>query len=369
MAMPLDSREENWNSFKTLNTWGAYQCYGDPDYRLMNKGTDLAPSTKKRTYYAPTELLTDLKNDTAYIRMQFNDKRETEAELSNLRQMIDFRLTAIPQDKQKAWLDREDVKIAFGLAYGEVRAWDEAIQYLEAALQAGNAECSVKVMEQLTNFRVRSASQKWSQFDAVGDEKAQSRCRSDIEKAIKALEPLCEFFPTPERYSIMGSAYKRLARMQINKKSPQATLEKMAHHYRQAYEKSGSTDYYSFTNMATANWLIKYLGKSSDSDFDALINDCDRIIAITQEKNSSNPNFWDSVALADCALVKLMLQRELSKTSANDVIELYRQAIKRGASPKQVGSVKEHLEFLMDLTQSLAQPIQDALKSIHEALP
>lgn len=64
-----------------------------------------------------------------------------------------------------------------------------------------------------------------------------------------------------------------------------------------------------------------------------------------------------------------MLQRELSKTSANDVIELYRQAIKRGASPKQVGSVKEHLEFLMDLTQSLAQPIQDALKSIHEALP
>jgi tetratricopeptide (TPR) repeat protein len=232
------AREENWNSFKTLNTWGAYQCYGDPDYCLINKGSVWAPSTKKRTYYAPAELLTDLKNDTAFIRMQFNDKRKTEAELSDLKQTIDVRLTAIPQDKQKAWLAREDVKIAFGLAYGELRAWDEAIQYLEAALQAGNAECSVKVMEQLTNFRVRSVSQRWSQVNRVTDEKAQSQCRTDIEKAIKELEPLCEFFPTSERYSIMGSAYKRLARMQINKKSLQNTLEKMALYYRKAYEKS-----------------------------------------------------------------------------------------------------------------------------------
>ncbi|HMW19623.1 MAG TPA: CHAT domain-containing protein [Nitrosomonas sp.] len=364
------AREENWNNFKTLNTWGAYQCYGDPDYRLMNKGTDLlAPSTKKKTYYAPAELLTDLKNDTAFIRMQLNDKRKTEAELSDLKQMIDGRLTAIPQDKQKAWLAREDVKIAFGLAYGELRAWDEAIQYLEAALQAGNAECSIKVMEQLTNFRVRAASQRWSQVDAVTDAKAQHQCRTDIEKAIKELELLCEFFPTSERYSIMGSAYKRLARMQTNKKSLQNALEKMALYYRKAYEKSGSTDYYPFTNMVTANWLIKNLGKPSGNDFDALINDCDRIIEITQEKNSRSPNFWNSVALADCALIKWMLRGELSEASTNEVITLYQRAIQRGASPREIGSVKENFQFLMDLTQSLAQPIHEAINTVFESLP
>ena len=363
------AREENWNNFKTLNTWGAYQCYGDPDYCLINKGSVWTPSTKKKTYYAPTELLTDLKNDTAFIRMQFNDKRKTGAELDNLKQIIDCRLASIPEAKQKAWLAREDVKIAFGFAYGELRAWNEAIQYLESALQAGNTECSVKVMEQLTNFRVRLASQQWNQANTTGDETVQNQCRSDIEKAIKALEPLCEFFPTSERFSIMGSAYKRLARMQSNKKSLQNTLEKMAHYYREAYEKSGSTDYYSFTNMATANWLVRNLGKSSDKDFDALINDCNKIIALTQEKNSNNPNFWNSVALADCYLLKLMLQGEISQASIDEVIVLYQHAMQRGASPREIGSVKENFQFLMDLTQSLVQSTHQAINTVFESLP
>lgn len=365
------AREENWNNFKTLNTWGAYQCYGDPDYRLINKDKENigTPSTKKKIYYVPTELLTDLKNDTAVIRMQFNDKHKTEAELDDLKQRIDCRLASIPEAKQKDWLAREDVNIAFGFAYGELRAWNEAIQYLESALQASKAECSVKVMEQLTNFRVRLASQQWNHANTIGDEKAQNKCRSDIEKAIKALEPLCEFFPTSERFSIMGSAYKRLARMQTNKKSPQNTLEKMGGYYRKAYEKSGSTDYYPFTNMATADWLVRNLRKPSDNDFDALINDCDKIIAITQEENGNNPNFWNSVALADCYLLKLMLQGETSKASINEVIALYQQAMKRGASPRQIESVRENFQFLMDLTKSPEQPIHQAIKAVFESLP
>ncbi|HMY90836.1 MAG TPA: hypothetical protein PLM85_09325, partial [Nitrosomonas sp.] len=177
------------------------------------------------------------------------------------------------------------------------------------------------------------------------------------------------FFPTSERYSIMGSAYKRLARIQTNKKSLQNALEKMALYYRKAYEKSGSTDYYPFTNMVTANWLIKNLGKPSGNDFDALINDCDRIIEITQEKNSRSPNFWNSVALADCALIKWMLRGELSEASTNEVITLYQRAIQRGASPREIGSVKENFQFLMDLTQSLAQPIHEAINTVFESLP
>ena len=157
--------------------------------------------------------------------------------------------------------------------------------------------------------------------------------------------------------------------MQTNKKSLQNTLEKMGGYYRKAYEKSGSTDYYPFTNMATANWLVRNLGKSSDKDFDVLINDCDKIIAITQEKNSNNPNFWNSVALADCYLLKLMLQGEISKASINEVIALYQRAMKRGASPREIGSVKENFQFLMDLTQPLGQPIHQAINAVFESLP
>lgn len=364
------AREENWNNYKTLNTWGAYQCYGDPDYRLINKGTDLSPTIQKKTYYAPAELLIDLENTIALIQVQFNDKRKTEAELSDLKQKIDCKLTEIPKYKQEDWLAREDVRIAFGFAYGEVRAWDEAIQYLESALQADVTEHSIKVMEQLTNFRVRLANQRWNQSDTASNEKEiQSKCRSDIEKAINALEPLCGFFPTSERFSIMGSAYKRLARMQTNKRSLQSTLEKMAYYYRKAYERGGSTHYYPFTNMVTADWLIENLKKPIDKDFDELISDCDRIIAITQEKNDSSPDFWNSVALADCVLVKLMLQGELSQASTNEVIALYQRAVQRGASPREIGSIKENFQFLMDLTKSLDKSIQEAISMIHDGLP
>ena len=33
------AREEVWTRFPDVNTWGAYQCYGDPGYRLRGDGT------------------------------------------------------------------------------------------------------------------------------------------------------------------------------------------------------------------------------------------------------------------------------------------------------------------------------------------
>ncbi len=47
------ARWQTWNDHPAVNTWGAYQCYGDPDYRLASDGRrapghDGAPGTRER---------------------------------------------------------------------------------------------------------------------------------------------------------------------------------------------------------------------------------------------------------------------------------------------------------------------------------
>ena len=60
------AREEVWLRFRGVNTWGAYQCYGDPSYTLL-RGRP-APRPQARRFHCPTELGVELDNLTQALR-------------------------------------------------------------------------------------------------------------------------------------------------------------------------------------------------------------------------------------------------------------------------------------------------------------
>ena len=366
------AREEIWVRHPDVNTWGAYQCYGDPSYRLHGDGGGV-PAAEAKTYHAPVELIADLQNDLERIRMQLHEAGDSEEALSNLRQGISQRFAAIPESERNAWLARADVAAVVGFAWGETRAWAEAIEWLEKALASEQGDCPVRAVEQCANFRVRLSSERWQQLRAAAESKEREQARlalvTQIESAIDELAQICHRAPTGERLSLLGGACKRLAWVCTEERLRLEALVNMANYYRQAYEKAGKANPYPFTNWAVAELLAAKLDDTRKGDWEMTLPDeCERMIEVARQRNADKPNFWDGAAEADGELVKMLLQGKARGKEVANIVDIYRTVFRRGASPREMASVQENLDFLIALAGPLAKSLREALNDIRAAL-
>ena len=121
----------NMAAVSGCNTWGAYQAYGDPDFRLT-KDSSTAPPTER---VAPEELLEQL--DKIWRRARSIEQEhalaatardETRVEQARQGQVTSLRelLAKVPD----TWLQRSEIRVAIGEAYGELAEFGEAIDQL-----------------------------------------------------------------------------------------------------------------------------------------------------------------------------------------------------------------------------------------------
>jgi pimeloyl-ACP methyl ester carboxylesterase len=374
------AREEIWAQYPGTNTWGAYQCYGDPAYRLRGDGSAGKHGTP-RPYHTPSELVADLNNHTEKIKMEFHDRGESEEELARWRAGISDHLVRIPNEKLRdEWLARADVAAAVGFAWGETRAYGEAVHWLEKSMKAEKGECSLRAVEQWANFEVRLAGEKWQKIQESGAEKEVAELRATlierIRTAIAELDRICRLAATAERLKLLGSACKRLAWLQTDKERRLEALVDMANYYWKAYERQDKTEPYPFTNWAVAKLLaVQFDARLSGDWTNTMSNDVSRLLDAAQARNETDPTFWNGVAAGDCELVRLLdASRRKAKNgrpSAERIVELYRAAARRGASPRQFASVCEHLDFVIALSSAVPKPersLLEALNSIRAAL-
>ena len=102
------AREELWQRCREVNTWGAYQCYGDPDFRFLR--SDSAPRNVAPSFGTPHELVAELENLAADLRITGGvDGSER----------IGRRLERIPAPQAAKWLERGDVCSALGLTWAK----------------------------------------------------------------------------------------------------------------------------------------------------------------------------------------------------------------------------------------------------------
>lgn len=385
------AREEIWVRFPDTNTWGAYQCYGDPSYQLRPESGLNAPRESK-TYHAPSELVAALCNYTEWSRMQMREQNETTEAIESLRAGIVSTLKGMPDKVQEGWLARADVAAALGFAWGETGDWANAVKWLDQALHAENGDCPVRAVEQCANFRVRLCGERWEVLRAQPDSPDREAERQDlilqIEQAILELDAVSLRAPTPERLSLIGSAYKRLAWLQSDAVPRLEALVNMANYYQQAHElilkkareKNEHPVAYGFTNWATAKVLSEFYDLEQDRAWrNTLEDDCRQMIQAAQARNQNNPNYWDGVAEADCELLLLLAhgvvaaeETELAQAvsdAANRIARLYRAAAQRGSSRREYASVLEHLDFVIALAGiSPDHALTHALAALRAAL-
>ncbi|QID16539.1 CHAT domain-containing protein [Nitrogeniibacter mangrovi] len=369
------AREVVWANFPGVNTWGAYQCYGDPSYRLRGEGS--APvSRPPQPFFAPAELVTALGNHLEWIRMQIQHDGEDPARLARMRDGIGHLIARVPEDVREGWLARADVAAALGFAWGETGAYAEAIDWLEKAMRLDTGDCPVRAVEQCANFKVRLAGHEWASLRRTDglDESARDELIERIESAIMELDLICQRAPTSERYALLGSACKRLAWVHEHRTPRREALINMANYYRLAgqLETAGGQPpgAYAFSNQALAEVLVAMMDKAAGLD-DAWLADCDAMIERTRARNELNPNVWDALGEADCLLVRLLARPprgRLLRSEAEQIGAAYRLALMRGASPRERTTVVEHLDFVVALCGDARRTLRDALALIRSAL-
>ena len=355
------AREEIYLRYPHANTWGAYQCYGDPDFHLDTRAEG-GEKKRRSAYVYPAELVTDLDNLAASARIG----GET---IGRLQAIMD----RVPEDQRERWLGRADVAAALGSAYGEIGEFKQAIACLDRAIGCDKAVFPLRAVEQRANFKGR-----WAVDLAREGKKAEGgkAPHTLIQEAIEELKPLLSMSRTAERLSLLGSAHKWKAWIGSGDERKRA-LKEMEACYREAHESTydkakGRLDAYPLLNWLTAGILRNWPQRPDAKTCAGLEKWCQMAETAAAELEQANPDFWNSVVKPDCDLVRALARGDL-KERQQAIIDGYLRAKQRGASQRQFRSVVEHLDFLSEITgaaprDKAAQLQAKALKAIKEQL-
>ena len=359
-----DARADVWNRHRGSNTWGAYQCYGDPGYRLRVGGA-ARPSAVAADFVSAAELVVELANLTGRIKTSGND----DANVADLQQRLDALLERIPAAARDTWLARADVSEALGIAYGELGQFATAIEHLDTALRGERALLSLSAVEQRANFHVRAAAEQAAAAvdSAAGDARRSDRVVAaadrEILAAIDDLQRLCDFAPTAERQALLGGAFKRRALVNRYREQGQQWLASCAEHYAAAYQATVAAARpmaYPLIQWLSAQALQQLVGARDKRDMpvdrelqDRIAHACDDLVRLAADGEARSPDFWNTAVPTDCLVLKALAGLAFDR-HADAIVAGYLVAAQRGGSPRELCSVNEHLRFLRDMLAAKA---------------
>ncbi len=359
------AREAAYEQHPGVNTWGAYQCYGDHAFRLKNNGGNddgdagFGPFTHFREVVMAAENITG------------NAVRATTAaELSGLHRQLE----RLIKDTPEKWADHGEVCAAFGKAWGELGEFSNAIAQYRRAIASPKGAVPLPAAEQLANLEVRHAVVLFKGSDPA----QRATATALLDTAEQRLENLLALGRTTERLDLRGSLEKRRAQISSTKPELKVALAGMENYHRQALDHPPATtpakNFYSSSNWLLARVLRAKLfppkspAQSPSAD---LLNEIEtwrhavESQAASASANAADLDFWAVASLADALLLHHLAAGELV-ANEDAVIARYRNARDCGATRKQTMSVLEHLDFIAAVlaTPSAGKRFTDTVKTL-----
>jgi hypothetical protein len=299
------AREACWAAAPGGKTWAAYQCYGDPNWRLRTEVADAnaahaTNAVHRRDEFAaiatPVALALALENlatETRFMGRPPAAQRE--------------RIVQLQERFAGAWGGIGAVAEAFGVAWEAAGGRNEAIGWFEHAVAANDGSASLKAAETLHNLVARRA---WTDVSGAGAPDAA------VERALAGLRALNHERPTVERLSLLGSAYKRRAlieRRNGNAGAERSALRESLEAYRQAEALAAQKDpgarFYPGLNRMALELLLRPSGSTRppwDEQATAAVR------ASLEGKARADPDFWSQVGLVEFELVQALAAGQLA---------------------------------------------------------
>jgi hypothetical protein len=347
------------------NTWAAYQCYGDPDWRFRRDPADAQAASKNTadefaSIASPADLELALHTLAVQTEFQGRPPERQRAKVMDLEANFGAR-----------WRRLGSVAEAFGKAYSVMKDRPSAIRWYTEAVAANDGSASIRAAEQLGNLRVVTAWENVEKAEraarsnggpALSDalKSAIEAARAEIDDARNLLESLAaSVHSSIERQSLCGSAWKRMALVERIAGQPEReaiAVQRMYECYRNAEDlaraQNDSQLFYPALNRMAAELVIN-AGKPGWQGFDPSI--VAEIRANLKAKTSDDPDFWSVADLVGLRLFEALARRDSAGDSSGrlqaalpSLREDYQDLYRRVKSPRMWSSVYDQSRFVLD---------------------
>lgn len=325
------ARKSIFDQYKNANnTWGAYQCYGDPFYKLVQD-----------------------KKSNAVNEYGFVLDREAEIELSNLINKIELgdcadeeyigQLHAISAGVDTAQIRTGKITELEGVVYASLRDYEHAVQKYSSLIGEEDAVFSFAAMEQFCSVRIKNAVQYFQK-----DTNRRKEALVTAETVIRDLEVLCAYSPTSERLNMMGGTYRRLAFLSETVSEKIKAYQMAAKYYQQAYERPGNLN----KIHALCSWvnMENVLVQNADRKWGEQLKDyklwslakvektCTDLLMNASE-TSMRRNYWDMVAVVNLKVSLYLLGKGNYNIGdiQHDYLKVWKNA---GARGKKIADIE-----------------------------
>ena len=322
----LAARKHASQLFPSSNTWGAYQCYGNPDFRLDGMTRDGHGDGRARRYVAREEVLQELQDI------------EAQAGGGDRKKLLD-QLEELSVQTPVEWRDGQ-VLAAFGRAYGELGEFEKAIATYRQALIDESGTLPLRTVQQLANFLERSSHQK-----------SEAERGELQEEASKLLDHAQEVADTAELASIRGALYKRSGKREEALKCYQSAFDKLR-------QMQNDGLYYPGLNVVALAYVLK---RGSAEEWEWWIQESE-----DAARREQGREVWPRIALVDAKLLR-HLWRGTMTDAIDELVHEYDDVTRSSGSPRVLDSVLRQINFLRTSLPA-DDPAQDALQRIADLL-
>jgi pimeloyl-ACP methyl ester carboxylesterase len=352
----FEARKETYRKHGSSITWGAYQAYGDPGWRVDPRADSSAGNGNPGKFTAAEELVDHIQQ----IRMNIYRRRESITKLAA--KSIAAELSELLGRSPRAWIEKPAICFELAQTYALLGSeyLEEAAKFYSAAI-VGEDEIGrvpIAAIEQLAHVESQLAESKG---DAELIERAIARLVYLYKMATGSMDnaPLdTASWPAfnAERASLLGSAYKRKAAIfarrivagddvRANAQGFNAAVQASIAAYQIA---SGKSTEERFDPYPALNWLAL---KTLEGDYEEGIADCLVCASKANERFKQAPDVWNAVMTAEACLVECLCRGGLGTKDGEKIFERvhrqYADALTNiQFAPKDIDSLTQQLCLL-----------------------
>ncbi len=346
------------------NTWAAYQCYGDPDWKYRRETGD----AQRPTPPEPSQELAGIASAAALVLTLNTLAVRSEYEGEDATEQAE-RLRFLEETFAGHWRNSGEVAEAFGNAWSKAGRFDEAIDWYTRARVAPDGTASLAAVEQLANLKVRRAWEQVAKTDRK-DSAARDSARKEIAEAMALLDMLLAVGATVERESLYGSAYKRLALIEAAAQRRDQEIEaisKMKVHYaaaekiarlREADEPAGDVNAF----YPAMNWIAAQLALEGGMQGVAP-PDAETLAAVRRSMMAAPPDFWSVVGQTELTMYTALFAGALEE-NLESLTEEFKAHHGHVNAPKRWATIHDNAMFVLEKYAQRATPREAAAAGV-----
>lgn len=344
---------------RTSATWAAYQCYGNPWYKLQRKSST---ESTNRPFYSEEEALIALSNLIASTRSLAKSQITTiEEKLEKINQRI--AISSI-RDSAKILERTAELEVAMGHIDRPLAKYVKLMNHESADYQASAIE-QVSALESRMLFKKYYKNVAEDFFINNKETTLLKTILQEEQKVAAKFENLLSSGRNSRRLALYGGAYKRLCSIRIPQEYIKEFLYKMHNLYEASYNVVADLDVldyaYALTHMMTAQHFM-YADDMKQAKIER-INIDQLVIELEKQIKPLETNFnyfYDEMRIINLLTIKLLRCRSAEcEALKDDIIRMYRQKWQKGGNLANLYSELVHFMFLQRMLE-----YRDGLNSV-----